>query len=171
VGAVAGGEVTSSSDVRTFVKLPAAFTIPTPLGDYNPDWAVVVERADGSRYLVVETKGSINPELLRPAEKGKISAAERPFSTIQVSLDIDDLRYAKVDGMGAADGVIDESTPEVLQFRVVGPAGRYRCRTAGPIITAHLGQTRPTDSGAGAAGAVRGCADRLARMATVRGGR
>ena len=94
-------------DVRTFVKLPSAFTIPTPLGDYNPDWAVVVERADGSRYLVFETKSSIDPELLRPAEKGKISAAERHFSTIQISLGIDDLRYGTVDGMQTADGVID----------------------------------------------------------------
>jgi type III restriction enzyme len=96
-------------DVKTFVKLPAAFTIPTPLGDYNPDWAVVVERPDGSRYLVFETKGSIDSELLRPVEKGKVYAAACHFNTIQVTLDFDDLRYAKVDSMQTADGVIDEA--------------------------------------------------------------
>ncbi|MFD7652863.1 DEAD/DEAH box helicase family protein [Actinosynnema sp. NPDC059797] len=96
------------NDVKTFVKLPAAFTIPTPLGNYNPDWAVVVERSDGSRYLVFETKGSIDPELLRPTEKGKVYAAECHFSAIRVTLDLDDLRYAKVDSMNTADGVIDE---------------------------------------------------------------
>ena len=67
----------------------------------------MVERADGSCYLVFETKSSIDPELLRPAEKGKISAAERHFSRIQVSLGIDDLSYGTVDGMQTADGVID----------------------------------------------------------------
>ncbi|PPK67870.1 DEAD/DEAH box helicase family protein [Actinokineospora auranticolor] len=97
------------TDVRTFVKLPAAFTIPTPLGDYNPDWAVVIERPNGNRYMVFETKGSIDPELLRPAEKGKVYAAECHFSAIEIALDFDDLHYAKVDSMDTADGVIDET--------------------------------------------------------------
>ena len=97
------------TEVTAFVKLPGAFTIPTPLGDYNPDWAMVVERADGSRYLVFETKGSIDPELLRPVERGKVLAADRHFSRIQVSLGFDDLHYAKVDGIQTADGVIDEA--------------------------------------------------------------
>ncbi|PWW60245.1 restriction endonuclease [Actinokineospora spheciospongiae] len=96
------------TDVSTFVKLPAAFTIPTPLGDYNPDWAVVIKRPDGSRYLVFETKGSIDPELLRPVERGKVYAAECHFNAIRVNLDLDDLRYAKVDSMDTANGVIDE---------------------------------------------------------------
>ena len=49
------------SEVKAFVKLPPSFKIPTPLGSYNPDWALTVERTDGSRYIVFETKAESDP--------------------------------------------------------------------------------------------------------------
>jgi type III restriction enzyme len=94
-------------DVKTFVKLPDAFVIPTPLGDYNPDWAVMAERPDGSQYIVFETKGTTDLQLLRPVERGKILAARRHFDQVRVSVGLADLEYAVVHSMGDADAVFD----------------------------------------------------------------
>ena len=73
-------------DVRLYVKLPRWFTVNTPVGDYNPDWAIVMEERDkhgestGSRlYLVRETKGDNWRTDLRPDEKRKIDCAARHF--------------------------------------------------------------------------------------------
>ena len=57
-------------DIRLYVKLPAWFTVPTPVGSYNPDWAIVKDSAEGEKlYLVRETKGSQAD--LRPTEHRK----------------------------------------------------------------------------------------------------
>jgi type III restriction enzyme len=100
-------DLDNRDEIKLFVKLPALFTIPTPVGTYNPDWAVVVERPDGSRYLVFETKGSMDSDDLRPRERAKIDAAHLHFHTINVDLNVDYLHYAKVDGMKSADAEID----------------------------------------------------------------
>ena len=52
--------------MKVYAKLPGWFKVPTPLGTYNPDWAVLVEK-DGSErlYFVVETKGSLFTDDLR----------------------------------------------------------------------------------------------------------
>lgn len=52
-------KLNNDEDVRLFVKLPGSFVIDTPLGNYNPDWALLVE-CDGVEKLsfVIETKGS-----------------------------------------------------------------------------------------------------------------
>ncbi|WP_079710198.1 type III restriction-modification system endonuclease [Paraliobacillus ryukyuensis] len=71
-------------DVRLFVKLPSFFVIDTPLGNYNPDWAVLIER-DGVEqlYFVVETKGSTDQEDLRLAENGKIICGRKHFEALE----------------------------------------------------------------------------------------
>jgi type III restriction enzyme len=71
-------------EVRAYAKLPSWFKIPTPLGPYSPDWAVVRETPDGMRhlYLVIETKGTQQPELLRPEEAGKIRCGRRHFAAL-----------------------------------------------------------------------------------------
>ncbi|GAA1243181.1 DEAD/DEAH box helicase family protein [Oryzihumus leptocrescens] len=94
-------------EVKTFVKLPAAFVIPTPLGDYNPDWAVLAERPDGSQYIVFETKSTTDLQLLRPAERGKILAARRHFDRVRAEIKLTDLKYAVVNNVEAADGILD----------------------------------------------------------------
>ena len=74
-------------DVKLYVKLPAFFKVPTPIGSYNPDWAIVVEPRDefgeatGAQllYLVRETKGTTNPDKLRPDESRKIDCGKRHF--------------------------------------------------------------------------------------------
>ncbi len=74
-------------DVKLYVKLPGWFTVPTPVGEYNPDWAIVLEPRDefgkptggGLLYLVRETKSSTDLEELRLDEARKIRCGERHF--------------------------------------------------------------------------------------------
>ncbi len=72
-----------SNDVKVYAKLPSWFKVDTPLGSYNPDWAVLVQ-CDGKDklYFVVETKGSPFSDALRPTEKGKIDCGKEHFRAI-----------------------------------------------------------------------------------------
>ncbi|MFA5174566.1 MAG: DEAD/DEAH box helicase family protein [Candidatus Pacearchaeota archaeon] len=76
--------------VKLFIKLPPWFIVQTPVGEYNPDWAVVLEERDltgkvkNKLYLVRETKFVESLENLRPSEKYKIKCAEEHFKTIKV---------------------------------------------------------------------------------------
>lgn len=69
--------------VKLYAKLPGWFKVPTPLGTYNPDWAVLIQHEDGERlYFVVETKGSVIADALRPTEAGKIACGEAHFAAL-----------------------------------------------------------------------------------------
>lgn len=86
--------------VKMYAKLPGWFTVPTPLGSYNPDWAVVVMKDNDERlFFVVETKSSSNPDDLRNKEKDKINCAREHFkelaqgaapATYKVKVSVDD---------------------------------------------------------------------------------
>jgi type III restriction enzyme len=65
--------------VRFFFKLPGRFKIPTPLGTYNPDWAVVFE-GDSRIYFVAETKSSTVEQDRRQAENLKIACGRKHFA-------------------------------------------------------------------------------------------
>ncbi len=69
--------------VKVYAKLPSWFSIQTPLGSYNPDWAVFIDK-DGEEklYFVLETKGSIIAENLRPTEKAKIACGKAHFEAL-----------------------------------------------------------------------------------------
>jgi type III restriction enzyme len=97
-------------EVKCFVKLPSSFTIPTPLGTYNPDWAVTVERPDGYRYIVFETKPHSDPALLRGEEKGKIAAARLHFDAVWHDTGTDDAVYAVIEDDDEATAVIEGTT-------------------------------------------------------------
>ncbi len=72
-----------SDDVKVYAKLPAWFKIDTPLGGYNPDWAVLVDTDGQDRlYFVVETKGNLFSDALRPAEKAKIDCGREHFRAL-----------------------------------------------------------------------------------------
>ena len=59
--------------------------IPTPLGSYNPDWAVLIDFHEGERlYFVVETKGSLLSSDLRVAESAKITYGKAHFNALKV---------------------------------------------------------------------------------------
>lgn len=69
--------------VKLYVKLPAWFRVATPIGDYQPDWAIVWEEAGKEQlYLVRETKGTIEENELRPDELLKIKAGRRHFASL-----------------------------------------------------------------------------------------
>lgn len=72
-------------DVVLYAKLPGWFKVPTPLGSYNPDWAVLVNK-DGTRrmYFVVETKSSLFTDDLRSKESAKIECGKAHFTALAV---------------------------------------------------------------------------------------
>lgn len=71
--------------VKLYVKLPGWFEVPTPLGPYNPDWAVLVEENEAQRlYFVVETKGSLFADDLRDKERAKIECGKVHFASLAV---------------------------------------------------------------------------------------
>ncbi|HBC3440382.1 TPA: DEAD/DEAH box helicase family protein [Vibrio parahaemolyticus] len=74
-----------SNDVKLYAKLPAWFKIDTPLGSYNPDWAVLIDKEDGTGeqlYFVVETKSSIFSDDLRASEQAKIDCGMAHFEAL-----------------------------------------------------------------------------------------
>lgn len=72
-------------EVRLYSKLPAWFKVETPLGSYNPDWAVLIEKDDDQGqqlYFVVETKSSIFSDDLRASEQAKIDCGIEHFKAL-----------------------------------------------------------------------------------------
>lgn len=74
----------ANDNVIVYAKLPDWFKINTPLGSYNPDWAVVVKDDNGDKklFFVLETKGNIMSEDLRPKEKAKIECGHKHFEAL-----------------------------------------------------------------------------------------
>jgi type III restriction enzyme len=69
--------------IKVYAKLPGWFRVPTPLGPYNPDWAVLVEKDGAERlYFVVETKSSLFTDDLRDKESAKIKCGEAHFAAL-----------------------------------------------------------------------------------------
>ena len=82
-----------NDEIKVYAKLPPWFHIDTPLGAYNPDWAVVVDTDGQERlYFVVESKGSLFSDALRPTEKAKIKCGEAHFEALgnEVEFRVDD---------------------------------------------------------------------------------
>lgn len=72
-------------DIKLFMKLPPKFKIDTPVGAYNPDWAILKHENGQDRiYMIRETKSTADPNSLRPAERAKIKAARRHFDAIGI---------------------------------------------------------------------------------------
>ena len=72
-------------DVVLYAKLPGWFKVPTPLGSYNPDWALLIEK-DGTQrlYFMVETKSSLFTDDLRDKESAKIECGKAHFQALGV---------------------------------------------------------------------------------------
>ena len=76
-----------NDDVKVYAKLPGWFKIDTPLGSYNPDWAVLVEKhGDEHLYFVVESKGTLFSDDLRPTEKAKIDCGRKHFEAVDTDV-------------------------------------------------------------------------------------
>jgi type III restriction enzyme len=91
-------ELDSSDDVVVYAKLPRGFHIPTPVGDYNPDWAISFkEGAVKHIFFVAETKGSMSSMELREIEKTKIDCARKFFEDMGRRVDPEHVKYDVVD--------------------------------------------------------------------------
>lgn len=83
-----------NGEIIVYAKLPNDFKIPTPVGNYNPDWAIVLDNKDFKYiYFIAETKGSMKSTELRGVEKAKIECAKKHFK----ALNRDDVKYDVVD--------------------------------------------------------------------------
>jgi type III restriction enzyme len=74
-------------DIKLFVKLPSWFKVETPIGEYNPDWAIV-KQFDETIYLVRETKGTKNFEQLRNSEADKIKCGRKHFEALGADFEV-----------------------------------------------------------------------------------
>ena len=87
-------ELDASNEVVVYAKLPNGFSIPTPVGDYNPDWAIAFKEGKVKHiYFVAETKGSLSSLELRKIEECKIACAKKFFTNMmsgQVKYDVVD---------------------------------------------------------------------------------
>ncbi|PPG48341.1 hypothetical protein C5C24_16740, partial [Rathayibacter sp. AY2B3] len=85
-----------SNEVVVYSKLPRGFFIPTPVGDYNPDWAIAF-RDDITKikhvYFVAETKGSMSTLQLKGVESAKIECARRFFASLNGNPGHDSVKY------------------------------------------------------------------------------
>ena len=84
----------AADEVCVYAKLPKGFHIPTPVGNYSPDWAIAFnEGAVKHIYFIAETKGTMDSLNLRPIEQAKISCAKKLFNEISTS----NVKYHDVD--------------------------------------------------------------------------
>lgn len=75
----------SREDIKLFMKLPAKFKIDTPVGPYNPDWAIIKHEDGEDRiYMIRETKSTLDDSKLRPTELAKIKSAKEHFKAIGI---------------------------------------------------------------------------------------
>lgn len=87
-----------SEEVCVYAKLPKGFSIPTPVGNYSPDWAVAFYEGTVKHiYFIAETKGTMDSLNLKPIEKAKIDCAEKLFAQLSGA----DVVYDRVDSYQA----------------------------------------------------------------------
>ena len=86
-------DLDEANEVVVYAKLPRTFQIPTPVGNYAPDWAIAMKK-DGVKHIffIAETKGSMSSMDLSAIEKAKISCAEKLFNSISTA----NVKYHKV---------------------------------------------------------------------------
>jgi type III restriction enzyme len=70
-------------NVKYFIKLPTWFKVPTPVGDYNPDWAILKQNGE-IVYMIRETKSTKDKLRLRLPETDKIECGKQHFMTLGV---------------------------------------------------------------------------------------
>ena len=91
-------ELDTSAEVVVYAKLPRGFLIPTPVGDYNPDWAISFKEGSVKHiYFVAETKGSMSSMELRAIEKTKIECAQKFFAEVNRKINPEHVQYSVVD--------------------------------------------------------------------------
>ena len=91
----------TSREVVVYAKLPRGFLIPTPVGDYSPDWAISFKVGSVRHiYFVAETKGTLSSMELRAIENAKIACARKFFDEISKHIKANRVKYDVVTGYG-----------------------------------------------------------------------
>jgi len=94
-------ELDTSNEVVVYAKLPKGFFIPTPVGNYNPDWAIAFQEGCVKHvYFVAETKGSMSTMQLKKIEQLKIDCARQFFDDLNERIAPKDVHYDVVDSYG-----------------------------------------------------------------------
>ncbi|MFZ1181095.1 MAG: hypothetical protein WAN92_06200 [Herbaspirillum sp.] len=94
-------ELGTANEVVFYAKLPRGFLIPTPVGDYNPDWAIAFKEGSVKHiYFVAETKGSMSSMELREIERTKVKCARKFFDEMNRRYAPENIRYDVVDSFG-----------------------------------------------------------------------
>jgi type III restriction enzyme len=102
-------DLDTSEEIVVYAKLPRGFLIPTPVGDYNPDWAISFKRGSVKHiYFVAETKGSMSSMKLREIERTKIECARKFFAKINQRIDSDKVTYDVVTDYAKLMGIVGE---------------------------------------------------------------
>lgn len=102
-------ELDSSSEVVVYAKLPRGFLIPTPMGDYNPDWAISFKEGSVKHiYFVAETKGSMSSMELRKIEEKKIECAQKFFAEVNRKINPEHVQYSVVNSYGKLMEVVTQ---------------------------------------------------------------
>lgn len=79
-------ELDIAAEVCVYAKLPKGFAIPTPVGNYSPDWAIAFNEGSVKHiYFIAETKGTMDSLQLRPIEQAKIQCAKKLFNELSTS--------------------------------------------------------------------------------------
>ncbi len=103
-------ELDTSSEVVVYAKLPKGFFIPTPVGNYNPDWAISFKEGSVKHiYFVAETKGSMTSLSLRGIEEIKIECARRFFDKINQRIESEKVKYDVVNSYGKLMEIVGTS--------------------------------------------------------------
>ncbi|MBB3965733.1 type III restriction-modification system endonuclease [Rhizobium metallidurans] len=104
-------DLDNSKEVVVYAKLPRGFLIPTPVGDYNPDWAISFEAGSVKHvYFVAETKGTMSSLKLRELENTKIACARKFFDEIGKRVANDKLKYDVVTDYAKLMDIVSTST-------------------------------------------------------------
>ena len=92
-------DLDKADEVCVYAKLPRSFQIPTPVGNYAPDWAIAFNDNMGIKHVffIAETKGSMDSMQLKSVEKAKIDCAKKLFNNLSTS----NVRYHEVDSYQA----------------------------------------------------------------------
>lgn len=105
-------DLDAADEVCVYAKLPKGFHIPTPVGNYSPDWAIAFyEGMVKHIFFIAETKGTMDSLNLRPIEQAKISCAKKLFNEISTS----EVRYHDVNSYQALLNIME--SPDLVPFK------------------------------------------------------
>lgn len=104
-------DLDGSDEVVLYAKLPSGFTIPTPMGQYTPDWAISFKEGSVKHiFFVAETKGSMSSLQMRTVESAKIECARKFFDEVSRRVSEQRVKYDVVSSYGKLIKIVGEPT-------------------------------------------------------------